>query len=190
MGKRQVKRPLYETDISNIQRRLEVFGMHKINYEEFLGALKGRVKGGVVILGIGNELRGDDGFGPYLIESLKGRVGARLFNCGTALENYYNPVVKENPDVIILLDIAGFNGPIGEIAVFEKDDILKVGFSTHNISPKVFIELLEKSVDADIIMIGVKPKSTAFGEDLSSEVRESAGHLRDFLIKLLPAEVR
>jgi hypothetical protein len=45
--------------------------MHRIAYQEFRGALAGRVKGKVVIAGIGNELRGDDGFGPYLIGLLK-----------------------------------------------------------------------------------------------------------------------
>ena len=149
--------------------------------------LKGRIKGKIVILGIGNEIRGDDGFGPYLANALKGKVSAVVFNCGTVLENYYNPVVKENPDVIILVDIVGFEGPYGEIGVFEKDDILKVGFSTHNISPKVFIELLERSVKADIMMIGVKPKTTAFGEDLTDEVKEAADILKDFFIRLIPS---
>ena len=160
--------------------------MHKISYEEFFGALKGRLKGRIAILGIGNEIRGDDGFGPHVADRLKGRVEAAIFNCGTVLENYYNPVVKARPDVIILLDIAGFNGPFGEIAVFEKDDILKVGFSTHNISPKIFMELLEGSLKADIMMIGVKPKSTEFGADMSHEVRDAADTLSDYLIKLIP----
>jgi len=156
-----------------------------MRYEGFLEGLKGRVKGKVVILGIGNELRGDDGFGPYVAEALKGRVDAAVYNCGTALENYYNPVVKEKPDVIILLDTISFKGPYGEIGIFEKDDILKVGFSTHNVSPKVFIELLENSIKASTIMVGVKPKDTAFGDELSQEVKEAADLVRDFFIKLL-----
>jgi len=160
--------------------------MHKISYNEFLGALKGRVKGNVVILGIGNDIRGDDGFGPYLVESLRGKITAALFNCGTALENYYNPIVKARPDVIIILDTAEFNGPYGEIGVFNRDDILKVGFSTHTISPRFFMEFLEKSIKADMMMVGVKPKATDFGEGLSPEVKESADMLRDFFIKLLP----
>ncbi len=160
--------------------------MHKISYQEFLAALKGRVKGRVVILGIGNELRGDDAFGPYVADRLKGQVNAAVFNCATTPENYYNPIVKENPDAIILLDIVGFNAPFGEIAVFEKDDIVKAGFSTHNISPKVFIELLESSVKADIMMVGVKPRSTVFGSELSAEVKEAADMLASFFIKLLP----
>ncbi|MEE8360026.1 MAG: hydrogenase 3 maturation endopeptidase HyCI, partial [Candidatus Omnitrophota bacterium] len=135
---------------------------------------------------IGNELRGDDGFGPYLIESMRGHVEAKLLNCGTVLENYYNPIVKENPDVIILLDAVAFNGPYGEAAIFRKDDILKVGFSTHNISPKVFMELLESSIDAPILMVGVKPKTTGFGDELSEEVRAAADMLKGFFIKLLP----
>jgi len=162
--------------------------MHKISYHEFLDALKHQVKGKVVMLGIGNQLRGDDGFGPHLIESMRGHVGARLLNCGTALENYYNPIVKENPDVIILLDAVDFDGPYGEVAIFRKDDILKVGFSTHNISPKVFMELLENSISAPILMICVKPRTTGFGDELSEEVREAADMLKRFFVELLPKE--
>jgi hydrogenase 3 maturation protease len=160
--------------------------MHKISYEEFLSGLKGRVRGNAVILGIGNALRGDDGFGPSVIDGLQGKVDARLFDCGTVPENYYNPVVKAKPDVIILLDTVNFEGPYGEIAVFEKDDILKVGFSTHNISPKIFIELLESSVEADILMIGVKPRSNAFGEDMGTEVKEARDTLVNFFTRLIP----
>jgi hydrogenase maturation protease len=79
-------------------------------------------------------------------------------------------------------------GPYGDIFIFGKDDIIKSGFSTHNISPKVFIEFLEKETDADIMMIGVTPASTAFGENLSDEVKEAASVLKDFFIKLLPKE--
>ncbi len=163
--------------------------MHKINYQEFFNKLKGRIKGKVVILGIGNELRGDDGFGVYLAESLKGKIDAAVFNCGTALENYYNPIVKENPDVIIIFDIAKFRVPYSEIGIFEKEDILELGLSTHNISPKVFIEILEHSIKADIMMIGVRPKSNTFGESLSAEVKETADILKDFFIKILPKKV-
>ena len=162
--------------------------MHQINYNEFLGALKGRVKGKVVIVGIGNELRGDDGFGPYLAEGLRGRVGAKVINSGVSLENYYNPIVKERPDVIILLDSIDFNGPIGEIAVFEKGDILKVGLSTHTMSPRFFIEYMESSIKADIILIGVKPANTSMGEGLSGDVKAAADHLSDFFMRLLPVK--
>ena len=39
-------------------------------------------KGKVVIVGIGNLLRGDDGFGPALIERLSGNVEARCIDAG------------------------------------------------------------------------------------------------------------
>jgi hydrogenase 3 maturation protease len=159
--------------------------MHKINYNEFLDALKGRIRGKVAILGIGNDLKGDDGFGPYVAEALKGKVKGAVFNCGSVPENYYIPLVKENPDVIILLDAVNFEGPYGEIGIFEKEDILKIGFSTHNISPRIFMELLAGSVEADIVMIGVKPKTTAFGEEMNDEVKESAELVTEFFRRLL-----
>ncbi len=160
--------------------------MHKISHHELFHTIKARLKGRIVIACIGNELRGDDGFGPYVAEALKGRIEAHVLNCGTALENYYNPIVKKDPDVIILLDAVDFEGPYGGIAAFDKEDILKLGFSTHNISPRIFMEFLEKSVEADIFMVGARPRTTAFGEGLSAEIKEAAEKLIEFFVGTIP----
>lgn len=133
--------------------------------------LKSILKGKVVIVGIGNILRGDDGFGPALISRLQGKLKALCIDAGTAPENYTGKIVKGNPNTILLVDALHLDKNAGEFELLKKEDIVKVGFTTHDISPNMFIEYLEKNTAANIYMLGVQPKSVSFGEEMSDEVK-------------------
>ena len=61
-------------------------------------------KGKVVIVGIGNTMKGDDGFGPALVERLSPKVKAVCIDAGSAPENYTGKIVKEKPDTILIVD--------------------------------------------------------------------------------------
>ena len=73
-------------------------------------ALRDILRGRVALVGVGNTLRGDDGVGPLLIESLSRLVPAGdvvLFNCQMCPENYIGPICGCPPDIILLVDYAG-----------------------------------------------------------------------------------
>ena len=93
----------------------------------------------VVIVGIGNELNGDDGFGIYLSEKLQSSLssavdgigGARkadtkVFVAHTAPENFVASIVKEKPSHIIFLDVAHFTGTPGQIRLLTVEDLAKM----------------------------------------------------------------
>lgn len=144
--------------------------------------LKEALKGRVCIIGIGNRLRGDDGFGSIVVERLKGKIDAVFFDAGTAPENFLGPITKAKPNSIIILDTADLGSSAGDIDILNKDDILKVGFSTHDTSPATFIKFLEKETGGDIFMIAVQPKNTGFGQELSKEVSERIENLQELLL--------
>jgi len=129
------------------------------------------IKGKTVIVGIGNPLRADDGFGPALIGELKGKIDAVCLDAGSAPENYTGKVVRENPDTILLADALHLEEEPGNWAILDKDQILKSGFSTHDVSPHMFIEYLEQNTKAKIFMLGVQPRSVNFGQEMSPEVK-------------------
>ena len=54
------------------------------------------LQGKVVIAGIGNTLRGDDGLGCYLVNRLKGRIHALCIDTGPTPENYVGKMTKED----------------------------------------------------------------------------------------------
>ena len=143
-----------------------------LSAQEIGRAIKARIKGKVSIMGIGNIIRGDDGLGPKFIELMKARpVGANLFDCGTAPENYIFPILSTLCDTVILIDAADMSIAPGSIRIFALEEISNVSFSTHNPSPRLFTDLLRTGKDdLNIFVISIQPKTTTLGAPLSKEV--------------------
>lgn len=149
--------------------------------------IREKIKGNVTIVGIGNIMRADDGLGPKLIELVKGSgVKARLFDCGTAPENYAIPILSSAADTIIFVDAADMGRAPGDIAILRLEEISRVTFSTHSPSPRLFIDLLKTGKDdLNIFFISIQPKSTSLGAHLSGEVMQSLEMLKDALTEAL-----
>ncbi len=139
----------------------------------------------MVILGIGNPLRGDDGFGPALIERLQGRVKAVCLDGGSAPEVYAGKIVKERPDTILIVDALHLGRRPGEYEVLRKDEIARMGFSTHDISPNMLLDYLQVETGAGIYMLGVQPESIRFGLELSEPLRKTLKKLEEELISCM-----
>ena len=124
----------------------------------------------VVVLGVGNPMRGDDGVGACLADRLQGRVKATVVNAGDVPENYLGPVAADQPEVVVIVDAAELGTAPGEIAIIEANELAKTTLSTHNVSLSLFIEVLRSEVQADVFLLGVQPASTAFGAPLSPAI--------------------
>ena len=149
--------------------------------------IKERLKGIVTIIGIGNIMRGDDGFGPKLIESLKKKkIKASLFDCGTVPENYIFPILATSCDTVILVDAADIKMEPGSLEVLSLSELSGAGLSTHNSSIRLFTDLLMTGKDGlNIFAVTIQPKSIAFGESLSPAVSEGVDKLTDIFIEAL-----
>jgi len=148
--------------------------------------LKEVLKGKVVILGIGNPLRRDDGFGSLLADRLKGKVKAIVIDAKSAPENYLNKVIEEAPDTILILDAADFGGRPAETRLLDPHEASNLQyFSTHNLPLNLIIEFLEHNCQANIIFLAMQPQSVGFGEDLSQEAGEKIAVLEQSLLKIL-----
>ncbi|MBU1862475.1 MAG: hydrogenase 3 maturation endopeptidase HyCI [Candidatus Omnitrophica bacterium] len=145
------------------------------------------LKGKVVIVGIGNILRGDDGIGPALIERLQGTVKAVCIDAGTVPESYTGKITKEQPDTILFIDALHLDRSAGEYAVLGKDDIVKSGFTTHDISPAMVIEYLECQTHADIYLLGIQPQNLSLGDEISEPVKKTLTHVEQLLKEVLNA---
>ena len=132
--------------------------------------LKDILKGKIVIIGIGNIIRGDDGFGPLLIEKIKDEAKVICLDGGTAPENYLGKIAKEDPDTLLIVDAVHLGKKPGEYEILRREDIVKCGFTTHDISPVMFIEYLTKETKASIYMLGVQPLSIELGSEISKKL--------------------
>jgi len=143
------------------------------------------LKGKIIILGIGNKLKGDDGAGSILISRIKGKTKVNLFDCEEVPENYTQPIIEARPDNIVMVDAADWNGLAGAIRFINMEEINNISFSTHDSSLKIFIDYLKKHLpNTHIIIIGIQPKRSGFLDSLSPEVEKTVAELSQFLEKI------
>lgn len=150
--------------------------------------LRLHLKGKVVILGIGNALRCDDGAGSLLAGALKGRVPYTVYDAGPTPENYLGKVIKDKPDNIVIIDAADFGGKPGEYREIEGKDLETANlFSTHNASITLTINYLQTHLKVDIIILMIQPKTIKFGDKISPEMSASLKNLEDWFFRPLGA---
>lgn len=155
----------------------------------------------IAILGIGNYLKSDDGFGVYVVESLVknyskthenlslekevNSVNNRLIlmNCGVVPENFTDVIKRENPDKIIMVDAALMHQDPGTLRIVESDEISETGFSTHALPLSIIIKYINAHIDTEILIIGIEPTDLEFGEPLSGLIKEKADEFSKILIE-------
>jgi hydrogenase maturation protease len=135
----------------------------------------------VRIIGLGNVLMSDDGFGPYVA-----RVLDAFYDCPPEVEviDAGTPGLDLTPyllgaDVVIFVDTVKAEGQPGDIHTFQLDDILRHAvqprLSPHD--PGVKEALLTVAAAGrgprHVLMIGVIPEWIATGVDLSPSVRSA-----------------
>ena len=120
-----------------------------------------------MIVGIGNPLRGDDGFGPALVQRLQGKVNLACIDAGNAPENHLGRILKEEPDSVLLVDAADLGLEPGQYRILQPEDILKCGLSTHDMSSRMMIEFLQNQMPANIFMLAVQPENVSLGEPMT-----------------------
>lgn len=150
-----------------------------------LESLSNRLKGKVMILGVGNPLRGDDGAGPYLVEQLKGYTDAMLLNCEEVPENFLGKIAENQPDSILIIDAVDLGMRPGDAAILEENDLGGISGSTHHAALQLFINCLKADTKANVLILGVQPSSTEFGAEISVEVQETITLLKRIIPKAL-----
>lgn len=116
-------------------------------------------------------MKGDDGFGPALIQKLKQSDNMICIDAGPAPENYTGKIIKENPDTILILDAVHLGKNPGKYEILSPSEIVKSGFTTHDMSPSLFLDYLKNETNADIYLLGIQPANIEFGANMSDIVK-------------------
>jgi hydrogenase 3 maturation protease len=141
--------------------------------------LKGFDSSKIVFIGLGNELRGDDWAGIYLLRKLRSeRVFSHslFIEAGISPENYITAVLDYDPDLIVFIDSVRCGGPPGQIRFIEPEDIEDSGFSTHSYSIKLIERFFVYNKDMEFSYIGIVSHRTDFVNSLSPQVLKSINH--------------
>ncbi len=133
------------------------------------------------IISIGNPLKSDDNIGNLIIDKIKNSYKNKdyyFFKGGMNPENFIEPLKKINPDVIFFIDVAVFEGEVGDVKLFRLDDIVDFNISSHYFPITVFKQYFPTS---KLILIGIKPKIVSFSESLSPELKKQ---LKEIILKV------
>lgn len=151
--------------------------------------LKG--KGRIVIMGVGNPLKGDDAAGLLCAEALlkgipaKERRGVKILRAYDVPENYTGIIRKFRPTRVIIIDAALAGLKPGEIFVLEKEKIAIEEISSHKIPLMVLISYLEQSIECKVTVLGIQARDLSFGAPVSPIIKTAVKTVADFLTGII-----
>jgi hydrogenase 3 maturation protease len=153
-----------------VKSSTEKGGHRVLNLEEL-------AEGKVVVVGIGNTLRADDGAGSLVAERLRERHPDVVFDGAQAPENYLAPIRRAGPDVVLLVDAADFGGSPGEVKVATAEDVEGLMMGTHAAPLSMFMRVLGHDTGADVRLLAVQVATTTLGASMTSEVADAVDQL-------------
>ena len=140
----------------------------------------------IAILGIGNDLRTDDGLGPYIVTSIKfDHPDVMIENVGSVPEGFARPLAEFGAKRIIMIDAADMQKAPGHIELVTKDRIGGINISTHSMPLSFLMMYLEQETGGESILLGVQPKSLQFGEGLTQEIQRVSDNIISSIERLL-----
>ncbi len=140
--------------------------------------------GKVVVLGVGNRLRGDDAVGCILCDELAGLAGTHVIDCADTPENYVEPVARLRPRRILVIDCCDFGAEAGEFRLFSRQELEDLSYgllSTHTLPLSLTVELLSVETGATIELLGIQPERIEFGEEPSERVQSALPAVVEFV---------
>lgn len=142
----------------------------------------------VVLMGVGNVLRGDDAFGITLAERIEHEIGAKVFVTHDLPEDYAVKAADVDPDIVLVLDAMDFGAEPGQLHLVAARDVPPTPGMTHRPSLEMMARFLELDAGADTWVLGVQPDLTRLdlGLPLSEPVTRAVDRLAVLLCELLP----
>ncbi len=141
----------------------------------------------IAVVGIGNELCGDDAAGVTIARALQPYESDQLLviDAGPAPENCTGPLRRFAPDLVLLVDAAQMDETPGAISCVAWQDTTGFGASTHTLPPYVLAQFLMATLECDVALVGIQPASMGYDEPCSPEVNRAIDSVVETLTEML-----
>ncbi len=148
----------------------------------------------LAVLGVGSELRGDDGAGLLVAEYLRKITSSYLrqkkvkfFFGSTAPENLTGEIRKYNPTHLLIIDSAEIGEKPGVVRLIEPYEIGGVSFCSHQLPLQIMADYLVQAIGCSVLIIGIQPARIAFNQPPSREIISAARRIAVIIKKALKA---
>ncbi|MBS7615336.1 hydrogenase maturation peptidase HycI [Candidatus Bathyarchaeota archaeon] len=141
----------------------------------------------LVVLGVGNPMRGDDAVGIEVVKRLFRRVPEwiRVLDCGTTPENFLPEIEAYRPTHVLIVDAAELHTEPGEAQLLPLEKMLNSAISTHMIPLSILAGVLAEEIKAKIVLLGIQPRDTIYTEKLSPELQRAAEEIAEILLEVV-----
>jgi hydrogenase 3 maturation protease len=137
----------------------------------------------ILILGVGNRARGDDGIGSYLVRRLQKKISIPVIDAGEMPEKSLAQIESSGADLVLIVDAADMGVTPGEFSLLELDELKNMGVSTHTADLSLLFNIIPKHKRPHGLVVAVQPGST-LGNQLSSEARNALDGLEYLFLQL------
>lgn len=141
------------------------------------------------MLGVGNELNGDDAAGVAVVRRLRMRLPPRphvlLLEGGAAPENFTGVLRRFAPHWVVLVDAAHMGEAPGCTLWLDWREAEGLSASTHTLPPTVLAKFLIHEIGCNVGLLGIQPQQIEFDKAMSAPVRKAIRAAADGLAALL-----
>jgi hydrogenase 3 maturation protease len=146
--------------------------------------LADRLSGPVVVVGIGNPLRGDDAAGCLLARRLRGAPGVSVIEAEEVPESFLGDIAAAAPGTVVLADAVDLGAEPGAVAVLERQQVAAYVPTTHRLPLSLVMDVVQRRTGANVFLIAIQPVDLAFGAALCPEVAASVDLVAALLSQL------
>ncbi|MEJ2210533.1 MAG: hydrogenase maturation protease [Anaerolineae bacterium] len=143
----------------------------------------------IAVVGLGQELRGDDAAGVAVAQALQAALGederVLVIAAGPAPENCLGPLCRFKPDRVLFVDAAQMDDTPGAIRWLPWHEVRGVGVGTHGLSPQVLARFLSGELGCEMALVGIQPVSDEIAAPLSPEVADAVDTIVLCLLRLV-----
>ncbi len=127
----------------------------------------------MLVVGVGNPMRGDDVAGLVLAERVAEKLELQYLRCEEVPENYVGKMLDDPADTILLVDAVDMKQAAGEIGLLSPDELADNGISTHNCSVGLLATVLAGIKDKQMLILAIQPQNLGWGQPLTPQVSEA-----------------
>lgn len=149
----------------------------------------------ILIAGIGNVLKSDDGFGPRVIkELLKKNLPKEVDAVDYGTSSIKALLDLKDYDAVIFVDAIDKGGKAGEIFIIrpslEKiEKTMKISLHEVDLEKMLAMAKTLHTLPKKVIIVGCQPKSISNGVKISKEVEEAVKKTIEIILKILEKEL-
>ncbi len=146
-----------------------------------------------LILGCGNPLFGDDGFGPEFVRRIKDEKIEDRFNnlavvdCGSGISPFLNLINSSKHKIknLYIIDCGDFKGKVGDVLILDGKEIASQDFIKSSHSMNVPHEINRFSSNVKLILVQGNVDPNSMGLEMNEEVRNAIDKVQNILISFM-----